>query len=120
MSFPDQHPLLRLKQCMFSQRRQLAPDEAVEVNLEELLIRGCQRSQRQWHRPVTLGERNKQLLSDLGVYSIRNRCSLVRYVSPVELITRSQYRITFVSGLHVATQMLRSMAWHEQQLYKIQ
>lgn len=80
---------------MFSQRRQSAPDEAAEVNLEELLIRGCQRSQSQWHGPVTLVERNKQLLSDLGVYSIRNRCSLVRCVSPVELITRSWYRIMF-------------------------
>lgn len=83
MIFPDPHPLPILKQCMFFQRRQLAPDEAAEVNLEELLIRGCQRSQSQWHGPVTLVEGNKQLLSDLGAYSIRNRCSLVRCVSPV-------------------------------------
>lgn len=86
---------------MFSSRRQLAPGEAAEVDPEELLIPGCQRSQSQWHGPVTLVERNKQLLSDLWVYSIRNRCSLVRCVSPVELITRSEYRIMFVSGLHV-------------------
>lgn len=53
------------------------------------MIAGYQRSLSQWHGPVTLVEGNKQLLSDLQVYSIRNRCSLVRCVSPVELITRS-------------------------------
>lgn len=74
---------------MFSLLRQLASDEAAEVDLEELLIPGWQRSLSQWYGPVTLVEGNKQLLSDLQVYSIRNRCSLVRCVSPVELITRS-------------------------------